>query len=204
MDDKRQEKKKFTNLDFSELKVIKFKSHHEPRDATDYYYHRKSRTIYGWYWGGKNGRWEDKTEDIDIKSIKSPKGIKKRSSKSSSNSNTLSSENETVTVDSDEDATKDLRTQMATSKPLSRMMHTTSGRKEISKESEDESEILSEEFLEKMKEGLKPPILSRMMHHTSGRITHEPDSDSDNESGKMVKKIIVEPDISCRAKCDII
>lgn len=50
MSDRKEKFTTFTNLDFSDLKKIQFKSGHDPRNATDYYYHAKTNTTYAYYW----------------------------------------------------------------------------------------------------------------------------------------------------------
>lgn len=60
----------FTGFNFSELEKIKYKPGCQPRNATDYYYHLKSKMIY-YYYFGDNGRWQS-NDNIDLNDIKSP------------------------------------------------------------------------------------------------------------------------------------
>jgi hypothetical protein len=71
MANREQEFNACSKFDFSELVKIKFKSGHQPRNATDYYYCSKNKTIYSYYFGDKLGFWNANAQ-IDINSIKSP------------------------------------------------------------------------------------------------------------------------------------
>src|SRR4029077_5639289 len=69
----------------------------DPRNATDYYYHSKTKTIYSNYWGeGYPGSWKANPDDIDINDIKSPsearKILKKKDSKTKSEDDSTKSE----------------------------------------------------------------------------------------------------------------
>jgi hypothetical protein len=67
MADQRQAKcKESLKIPFSELEKITFKKGYQPRDCTDYYYHKVDKKIYGWYWGSEPKCWTNKTAEIDI------------------------------------------------------------------------------------------------------------------------------------------
>jgi hypothetical protein len=74
--------------DVLELTKIRFKEGHQPRNATDYYYHPKTKTIYSCYWGEKPHRWKANPE-IDMNSIESPKEVKTKSKGKKSEDNQL-------------------------------------------------------------------------------------------------------------------
>ena len=58
------------DFNFDELIEIEFKTGCRPRNATDYYYHVKTKTFYAYYFGDK-GSWSFNPE-IDTYDIKSP------------------------------------------------------------------------------------------------------------------------------------
>lgn len=72
MSNREEQFNSFANLDFSELAKIIFKSGHQPRNATDYYYHSKTKIIYSYYWGSDAGKWGIYLGSFDSPSIKSP------------------------------------------------------------------------------------------------------------------------------------
>lgn len=80
MTDREQEFITYSNLNFSELVKIKFKSGAQPRNATDHYYHSKTKTIYSYYFGGDSGRWEANVK-INSDNIKSPSELSTSSEK---------------------------------------------------------------------------------------------------------------------------
>jgi hypothetical protein len=61
----------FANFDFAELTKIKFKKGCEPRNATDYYYHSNTKTIYSYYWADNPGSWTD-DQILDTNNIETP------------------------------------------------------------------------------------------------------------------------------------
>ena len=69
MTNREQEFTEYSNLGFSELVKIKFKS--APRNATDYYYNPKNKIVYSYYFGLDSGLWESNIK-IDSNNIKSP------------------------------------------------------------------------------------------------------------------------------------
>jgi len=82
MANRREQFNTFVNFDFSELTKIEFKKGCEPRNATDYYYHSNTKTIYSYYWGDNPGCWNDDktvdTNDIETPYIVSPNIIEFR------------------------------------------------------------------------------------------------------------------------------
>lgn len=75
MTQRKEKFKTFAKFDFSELIKIEFKSGHQPRNATDYYYHLNTKTVYSYYWGGgdnaTSGKWDIKP-DFNMNNVKSP------------------------------------------------------------------------------------------------------------------------------------
>jgi hypothetical protein len=69
MSDREEEFNSYENFNFSEL--IKIRFHAAPRNATDYYYHPKTKTIYSYYFGDDPGCWESNVKN-NFDNIKFP------------------------------------------------------------------------------------------------------------------------------------
>jgi hypothetical protein len=78
MSDRAKEFNSFVGFNFSELVKIKFRA--APRNATDYYYHPKTKIIYSYYFGGDSGRWESNVQ-INTDNIRSPSELSTCSNK---------------------------------------------------------------------------------------------------------------------------
>lgn len=74
MTDRKNQFNEFVSFNFSELEKILFES--QPRNATDYYYHSKTKTVYSYYFGCNPGRWTANVE-VDGHNIKSPSALSK-------------------------------------------------------------------------------------------------------------------------------
>ena len=81
---------KYAKFNFSELVKIKFKS--QPRNATDYYYHPKTKIIYSYYFGDDPGSWEANVK-INRDNIKSPDIISNKVEKTESKNSLFMNKN---------------------------------------------------------------------------------------------------------------